>query len=258
MYALVFLLTRILKDSGAETSIESVVCGPSGSAIVLNDGSCYVAGSNKQGELGVGAEKSVSNLTQIEDIKVKSVFLGQNSSALLDTEGELYTFGFGGSAMSGLGQLGHGDSVSQLKPKLVESLIEDGVYTKAVEVGESHTTVLTTEGEVLTTGAGSYGRLGNFDTVDQLYLEPIEILTTGVDQISGGKSFTLGLKDGVVYGWGRNHKGQLGTGFGLAVDMYSQSEGMYFHLPLRHQLQMKATTHLSQYLQYPVPLMRTS
>jgi alpha-tubulin suppressor-like RCC1 family protein len=77
---------------------------------------------------------------------------------------------------------------------------------------------------VLTTGAGSYGRLGNFETVDQLYLEPVEILTpeSNIVSISGGKSFTLALsRDGVVYGWGRNHKGQLGTGLGLAVDMYA-------------------------------------
>jgi len=103
-------------------------------------------------------------------------------------------------------------------------LVEDGCFVDQVQVGESHMTVLTTEGEVLTTGAGSYGRLGNFDTVDQLYLEPVELLTSasGVIQIAGGKSFTLALtNDGVVYGWGRNHKGQLGTGLGLAVDMYA-------------------------------------
>jgi alpha-tubulin suppressor-like RCC1 family protein len=94
-------------------------------------------------------------------------------------------------------------------------------------LGESHTTVLTTEGEVLTTGAGSYGRLGNGETSeDSLYFDAVEILQEGnVTQIAGGKSFTLALtKEGVVYGWGRNHKGQLGTGFGMAVDMYSMEQ----------------------------------
>jgi len=118
--------------------------------------------------------------------------------------------------------LGHGDGQSYLQPKLVESLVEDGCYARQVTVGDSHMTVLTTEGEVLTTGAGSYGRLGNFDTVDQLYLEQVELLASGIVQIAGGKSFTLALSsDGVIYGWGRNHKGQLGTGLGLAVDMYA-------------------------------------
>jgi alpha-tubulin suppressor-like RCC1 family protein len=96
-----------------------------------------------------------------------------------------------------------------LEPKLVDSVVEDGCFTKQVEVGETHTAVLTTEGEILCTGAGSYGRLGNFETVDQLFLEPVELLVSGVNQIAAGKSFTLALKDGLVHGWGRNHKGQV-------------------------------------------------
>ena len=80
-------------------------------------------------------------------------------------------------------------------------------------------TVLTTEGEVLTCGAGSYGRLGNLEThEDQLFLEPVEMLRSGVSDISGGKSFTMALKDGQIHAFGRGDKGQLGTGFGLAVD----------------------------------------
>jgi alpha-tubulin suppressor-like RCC1 family protein len=70
----------------------------------------------------------------------------------------------------------------------------------------------------LTSGAGSFGRLGNYETVDQLYLEPVEVLTpeTSIVSIASGESFTLALsKDGVVYVWGRNHMGQLGTGLGL-------------------------------------------
>lgn len=62
---------------------------------------------------------------------------------------------------------------------------------------------------MLCTGAGAYGRLGNFETIDQLFFEPVELLTSGVEQIAVGKSFTLALKDGLVHGWGRNHKGQV-------------------------------------------------
>jgi len=145
----------------------------------------------------------------LPNISVQTISLGPASSALVDSNGELYTFGFGGSALTGVGQLGHGNADSMLVPKLVESLVEDGCWTKQVSVGESHTTVLTTEGEILCTGGGSYGRLGNFETTDQMFLEPVELLTSGVEQIAGGKSFTLALRDGVVHGWGRNHKGHV-------------------------------------------------
>lgn len=190
-------------------SIREVVCGPTDTAIVLSDGRCFVSGLNKQGQLGLGHKNATPTPTQIPNLSVKSISLGQNSSALLDTDGELYTFGFGGSTLSWVGQLGHGDAQSYLEPKLVHSIIEDGCRSRQVDVGESHTAVLTTEGEVLCTGAGSYGRLGNFETDDQLFLEPAELLTSGVDQIAAGKSFTLALKDGIVHGWGRNHKGQV-------------------------------------------------
>lgn len=144
------------------------------------------------------------------DFPVKQVFLGHNSMALLDSDGELYTCGYGGSVMNGMGALGHGDGESYLTPRLVESLVEDGCFAKQVHLGDEHTAVLTTEGEVLTAGAGSYGRLGNFESNDQLFLEPVELLATGVVQITGGKAFTLALtKDGLVQGWGRNDKGQV-------------------------------------------------
>jgi alpha-tubulin suppressor-like RCC1 family protein len=144
------------------------------------------------------------------DVGISQAFLGPKCMALLDEGGDLYTCGYGGSMMNGAGQLGHGDGESHLTPKLVESLVEDGCFAEQVHLGKEHMAVLTTEGEVLTAGSGSYGRLGNFETRDQLYLEPVELLVTGVIQIAGGKNFTLALKkDGLMQGWGRNDKGQV-------------------------------------------------
>lgn len=205
--------------------VKSVVCGPTDTAVIDSDGAVYVAGTNKSGQLGLNHTNPVPTLTKIPDLPpVAKVALGPSSSAIITEDGDLYTAGFGGSVVSGLGCLGHGNGEQYLQPKLVESLVEDNCYAKDVAMGESHMTVLTTEGEVLTTGSSSYGRLGNGETsVDSLYLEPVELLQRA-DQIAGGKSFTLALNEGIVYGWGRNHKGQLGTGFGMAVDMYSMEE----------------------------------
>ena len=213
-----------------DTSIRDVVCGTKESAILLSDGRCYVCGENKNGHLGLGHKNPVPKPTLLtlppgennEPVTVQSIALRSNFSAVIDNRGDLYSFGYGGSTLGdGFGFLGHGDGESYLTPKLVESLVEDGCFAKKVQVGTSHMTVLTTEGEVLTCGAGAFGRLGNLEThEDQLYLEPVEMLRSGVTDISGGNSFTMALKDdGVLYGWGKGDKGQLGTGFGLAVDM---------------------------------------
>ncbi|KAL3765189.1 hypothetical protein ACHAWU_010380 [Discostella pseudostelligera] len=154
---------------------------------------------------------------------VAKVSLGSNFSALLTTMGDIYTFGYGGSRINGMGCLGHGNMDSHFTPTLVESLIEDGCYASDVHCGEYSMTVLTTEGEVLTCGAGSYGRLGNLETLDQLYLEPVEMMDSeDVTQIACGFAFSLALNSGgIIHAWGRNNEGQLGTGMGLAADMYA-------------------------------------
>lgn len=158
-----------------------------------------------------------------DDATIRKVSLGPNFSALLTATGDIYTFGYGGSRVHGMGMLGHGSVDSYRLPKLVVSLVEDGCYAKDVQVGEYSMTVLTTEGEILTCGAGSYGRLGNVETTDQLYLEPVEMMgAEDTVQIAAGHAFSLSLnKDGIVHAWGRNNEGQLGTGMGLAVDMYA-------------------------------------
>lgn len=252
-----------LPTSSSSSSLDSsnltilqVVAGPTDTAMVLDDGTCYVCGDNKHGQLGLGHTRSVPTptLLQLTDddhtttttLKVQSISLGVNFSAAISTDGDLYTFGLGGSTFTGLGYLGHGNAESYHTPKLVESLVEDGCQVQQVQASECHMTVLTTEGEVLTCGAGSYGRLGNYDTVDQLYLEPVELLNkTHVTQIAGGKSFTLALDggEGIVYGWGRNHKGQLGTGYGLAVDMYAMSA---IPTPIEaNELEGRRVTHIA-------------
>ena len=39
-------------NSGNSATLEKVYCGASGTAMVLDDGRCFVIGSNKNGELG--------------------------------------------------------------------------------------------------------------------------------------------------------------------------------------------------------------
>lgn len=213
-------------DVGDGVYLEKVFCGASGTALVLNDGRCFVTGSNKNGELGIGSDRKDTGAKPIHlplPDPVAKASLGQNFSAILTTTGDLYTFGYGGSRINGMGCLGHGSMDAHPTPTIVQSLIEDGCYASDVHCGEYSTTVLTTEGEVLTCGSGSYGRLGNLETTDQLYLEPVELMgAEDITQIAGGFAFSLALNSGgIIHAWGRNNEGQLGTGMGLAADMYA-------------------------------------
>lgn len=233
-------------------TVKHMECGPSSSAAILSDGTCLTWGSNDSGQLGHGHKNDVLVPTVLKPPEgsplsasgVSQIKLGNSTSAIIDTKGDLYTFGFGGSALSGMGCLGHGDADSRLAPALVESLVEDGVYASQVAVGELHMTVLTTEGETLTTGVGSYGRLGNLDTDDQLYFEPVEMLAgDDVVQIAAGLAFTLALtSDGVLHSWGRNDKGQLGQGAGLSVDIYAMEA---LPRPIESQLEGRRVTKIA-------------
>lgn len=215
--------------------IKSIHCGPTSSAVLLSDHTCFTFGDNSSGQLGHGHRNDIMIPTKLQlpdstslvSNEISSVALGQYFSAFIDIKGDLYTCGYNGSVIGeGVGYLGHGYIPNEYvtTPTLVRSLVEDGCYASQVTVGNAHMTVLTTEGEVLTCGAGSYGRCGNLDSLDQLFLEPVEMLAAERDviQISGGKDFTIALKkDGIVFAWGRNDKGQCGTGTGLSVDMYA-------------------------------------
>jgi len=240
-----FLFDKSSGESSDEIFVEKVYCGASGTAVVLTDGRCFVFGSNKNGQLGIGEEtKETSKPTLLPIPDIAKVSLGSNFSAIITTAGDLYTFGFGGSRLSGMGFLGQGNLQSYPTPTLVQSLIEDGCYAADVHCGEHSMTVLTTEGEVLTCGSGSYGRLGNLETTDQLYLEPVELLgAEETIQVSGGFAFSLALNSGgIIHAWGRNNEGQLGTGMGLAADMYAMES---LPRPIEGNLEGRNVTRIS-------------
>jgi alpha-tubulin suppressor-like RCC1 family protein len=218
------------------TTIRDICLGPTGTAAIMSNNTCYTFGDNTSGQLGHGHTNDVPIPTLLNPPdssplyhdQIAQIAMGANFSAIIDTNGDLYTFGYNGSVMKeGVGCLGHGYFPEEYihSPKLVDSLVEDGCYASQVAVGNAHMTVLTTEGEVLTCGAGAYGRCGNLEPLDQLFLEPVELLASesNIVQISGGKDFSMALSgsDGIVFTWGRNDKGQCGTGTGLSVEMYA-------------------------------------
>ncbi|KAL9178687.1 hypothetical protein ACHAXT_003818 [Thalassiosira profunda] len=93
------------KDGDGDARLEKVFCGASGTAMVLDDGRCFVAGSNKNGQLGIGSDQkqATSPIHLPLPSPVAKASLGPNFSALLTTTGDLYTFGYGGSRIHGMG-----------------------------------------------------------------------------------------------------------------------------------------------------------
>lgn len=222
------LLPRVL-ETAEGVIFRSIACGANHTLAVDEDGGVWSWGKSDYGKCGHGDDKDQEKPKKIEALKgvdVVSVACGDFHSAAIDSDGRLYTWGWGGSWLSGGGQLGHGSRDSLNQPELVKAVDEGGYRVSRVSCGEGHTLLLTDDGETLSCGAGEHGRNGNGTSRDVLIPEPVDILDDKtVVQLESGSAFSIALTDEQeMYVWGRNDQGQLGLGGGLAMDVYAMED----------------------------------
>ncbi|VDO51440.1 unnamed protein product [Haemonchus placei] len=128
---------------------------------------------------------------------VRALSAGQFHSAILNTSGEVWTFGWGV-----WGQLGLGGR--QIKDCLVPTKVEP---IKEVSCGRVHTVLLTVSGKVLVAGNGSYGQLGTDEDVRKQYdfhLLPVDPSLKFVKIVTGFYLSIAITEDGRIFEWGRN------------------------------------------------------
>ena len=97
------------------------------------------------------------------DSEPKKIIMGPSHSAIITKNGSLYTFGY-----DRYGVLGHNDGIldkndpeiNKKVPIKVKFFEKNNLQVKDVAIGEAHTMVLTTDGDVFTMGYG--GRNTNF------------------------------------------------------------------------------------------------
>ncbi|XP_058105991.1 ultraviolet-B receptor UVR8 isoform X2 [Magnolia sinica] len=141
---------------------------------------------------------------------------GAHAIALLQG-GRVLTWGRGNC-----GQLGHGDLLNSLKPKLVEFF--KNIVICHVSAGWNHSGFVSDTGCLFTCGDGSFGQLGHGDC--QSHSSPIEVLffnSKHVVQIECGMRHSLTLSKGTsgdsLHGFGSGRRGQLG----ISTDRKSRS-----------------------------------
>ncbi|GLD94567.1 hypothetical protein PINS_up003178 [Pythium insidiosum] len=209
-------------------SIVKVECGTNHTAAIDASGRLFTWGSNEYNKLGLGPgtqeiEPLPRQVKALEGIKIVDISCGDHITAAVDSEGKLYTWGWGGSTLQGAGGLGHAGGEDEPTPRLVRTLVDQGVPIASVQCGELHTVALTTDGEIWAWGNGEYGRLGNGETVTLEVPEPIEAFAKeNITEIEVGRDFTFALTErGELYAWGVNSHNQLGIGGGLTMDFYN-------------------------------------
>lgn len=117
------------------------------------------------------------------------------------------------------GQLGAGAFASAANPVPVNMRgVLEGKIVAAVSSGHAHTLALTSDGRVYGWGNNANGELGTGpDTNDQTFAVPVSTATAlagkTIAAISAGYDHSLAAdKDGLLFAWGANGEGQLGTG----------------------------------------------
>ena len=120
----------------------------------------FAWGRNHRGQLGLGTTTDVAEPTLVA-LKACWVACGEDHSCGISAGGEVYTWG-----NAETGKLGHGSSLIRSAMSFPKQ-IELETRVKRAACGSLHTALVGTNGELLTFGAGWFGRLGHGDMNNQ-------------------------------------------------------------------------------------------
>ena len=211
-----------ITDSGDYTK---VAAGHSWTLALKDDGTLWAWGMHSndpeatpltRNAMGLGANDLFAPTpTQVGTADNWSdIWACQYSSFGLRTDGTLWAWGDAYTSSGGLG-LGNSDTSCGAQRETVPTQIGTANnWTNIFSTNgpfENTCMAVNTSGELYSWGDGRYGKHGQGDTVDRC--RPIQVTgATGWTKVAAGHHHSLALKDGVIYGTGRNHLYQLGLG----------------------------------------------
>ena len=177
------------------------------SAVITEGGELFLWGCNSSGQIGDGTHESKSEPVKIMD-NVRSVSLGYNHSAAITEDGKLYLWGD-----NYLGQIGDRSRQNRYEP------VEVMTNVKEISLGWRHSAAITNDGDLYLWGDNYYGQLGNFRSGGDITSmdedieskEPVKVLSN-ISTVSLGAEHSAAVTDeGVLYLWGSNKQGQIGS-----------------------------------------------
>eukprot|EP00929_Paragymnodinium_shiwhaense_P060877 TRINITY_DN30393_c0_g1_i4.p1 TRINITY_DN30393_c0_g1~~TRINITY_DN30393_c0_g1_i4.p1 ORF type:complete len:1774 (+),score=329.33 TRINITY_DN30393_c0_g1_i4:129-5450(+) len=171
------------------TKVLRVVCGGDHTLCAATDGYMYAWGVNRDGQCGVaGAGDSLHRMGRVALPTARRVvhFAAGTQHSMCSCEGEVYAWGCGLQ-----GRLGLGTCQTRWIPEMVTGLAEHVVTF--VACGEAHSGAVTTEGHVLTWGAGSYSRLGHGEDIDYMVPKVVKAFQEMFEDVVAIKQIALGV-----------------------------------------------------------------
>lgn len=191
---------------GVAQSIDQIAAGNTHMCVKTSQSEAKCWGENLYGQLGDGTQAQSSTPVKVMGLNsdVEKVAAGIANSCVLLTSGAVKCWGSNAE-----GQLGDGSTTSKIIPTQVSGLTS-GV--SQVVAGGYHVCALLNSGAVQCWGSNTYGQLGDGSTLNRLTPTQVLGLTSGVVQISAGRSHTCALlNNGAVNCWGAGGYGQIGN-----------------------------------------------
>ncbi|KAF1316749.1 Rcc1 and btb domain-containing protein 2, partial [Globisporangium splendens] len=162
----------ILERGGSGTNVTHTACGAFHTLFVTHQQNILAMGYNQAGQLGIGHRLQHLNgwrscvpiaVETLRDRSVLDVAAGQNHSACVLSNGEVYVWG-----CSDDGRLGVGTRDCEMQPVAVSSLKAAGVKARSVRCGARHTAIVSDRDLLYVWGANEFGQLGCGDKVPRL------------------------------------------------------------------------------------------
>lgn len=201
-----------LEPSYTGSKVIQVVCGGSHSGALTERGQVFMWGLNRNGQCGVSSkadsvlEPKPVDMSGLEGRQATSVVCGRNHSAMLTTEGRVYSWG-----AASFGRLGHVDAKKkQVVPLEVPHFRTIPVHS--LSAGDFHMLALGHDCSVYSWGYGAEGQCGHGNTFHLRTPRRIDFFDAlGVVRLSCGASWSMAItKSGDLYGWGYNDGGWIG------------------------------------------------
>ena len=228
-----------------------VVAGGSHTLMLKNDGTVWAWGYNGSGQLGDNTTLNRTTPVQASGLSnVIAISAGNSHSAALKSDGTVWTWGNGFTAVPV--QTAGASDVASVTAGDNETFIlkKDGTIWKyALSYGYGswsqvngfnniiaiaatqygyYLVALKNDGTVWAKGINWYGQLGDGTTTDRAVPVQVSGINDVISIASGGYAYTMALKrDGTVWGWGLNDRGQLGDGTTTTRSKPVQVSGLY-------------------------------
>jgi alpha-tubulin suppressor-like RCC1 family protein len=173
-----------------------------------SDGKTYAWGNNSNGQQGSNCGVNCLTPGQVSTSQTfTSLAAGGNHACGLNTSGTAYCWGRNNNGQ--LGVTGGDTSTPQL--------VSGGLTFTQITAGDNHTCGLTTSGSLYCWGLNASGQLGNggitSTSTPTLISPPTGSVALTFTSVGAGSLHTCGVTPlGIVYCWGDNSLGQLGTG----------------------------------------------